>query len=421
MTPPTADLAALCDDLADRAHSSRRAIAQITGAERSRLLHDVASSIRSSQRTILDANAQDLADNASLSDAMLDRLRLDGHRLDGVASAVDAIAEQPDPVGKTVEGRLLANGLRLEKRRVPIGTILVIYESRPNVTADAAALCLKAGNAVILRGGKEALHSNGAIAQAVRAPLERRGIADAVQLVPTTDRAATTHLVRMNGRIDLCIPRGGPGLINAVCEAATIPVVKHDAGNCHLYLDEHLDQMEEATVEITCNAKAQRTGVCNAIETLLVHEKSLAILDTLAPKLESLGVELRADQRCRAHLPHACVAMEDDYATEFLAPILAIACVDSLDNACAHIERYGSGHTEGIVTSSIHAAERFVASVDSANVMVNCSTRFADGAEYGLGAEIGISTDKLHARGPMGAEDLTTYQWVCTGDGHVRT
>ncbi|MEM1422847.1 MAG: glutamate-5-semialdehyde dehydrogenase [Planctomycetota bacterium] len=420
MTRTADDIGALCEGIAARAAHARRQVARTTGADRRAMLIDIACAIRERAGGILEANARDLEDNPDLDDALCDRLMLDDARVEGVACAVEQIAEQPDPVGRVVDGRVLPNGVRLEKRRVPIGTLLVIYESRPNVTVDAAALCLKAGNAIILRGGKEALHSNTAFADAIRSVLAKRALADAVQLVPTTDRAATKHLVRMNGRVDLCIPRGGPGLINAVCEAATIPVVKHDAGNCHLYIDEHLEGMEDEAIAIAINSKAHRFGVCNAIETLLVHERALPILDKLGPLLAVKGVELRADDRARAHLVGAKPATDEDYATEFLAPILAIATVDSLDDACAHIARYASGHTEAIVTASARSAQRFQQGVDSANVMVNCSTRFADGGEYGLGAEIGISTDKLHARGPMGAEDLTTFQWVLTGDGQVR-
>ncbi|GAB4546156.1 MAG: glutamate-5-semialdehyde dehydrogenase [Phycisphaerales bacterium] len=419
-TADTHELEQLCDSMASRASDARRLIAHTTGDQRRALLHEIADAIRVRTSEILGANQRDLEANTDLDDALRDRLLLDAVRVEGIAAAVDRIADQPDPVGRIVDGRVLPNGVRLEKRRVPIGTILVIYESRPNVTVDAAALCLKAGNSVILRGGKEALHSNTVFADTIRSVLARHALADAVQLVPTTDRAATTHLVRMNGRIDLCIPRGGAGLIKAVAQAATIPVVKHDAGNCHLYIDAHLDEMEDEAIAIAMNCKTHRYGVCNAIETLLIHADALHILERLGPMLTDKGVELRADERARAHLPGARPATDEDYATEFLAPILAIATVDSIDEACAHIARYGSHHTEAIVTSSTRSAQRFTQGVDSANVMINCSTRFADGGEYGLGAEIGISTDKLHARGPMGAEDLTTFQWVLTGDGQIR-
>ena len=420
MTTTDTGIVALCEGLADRAAQARRSIARTTGEHRREVLHEIAGAISERAAPIVRANQRDLSESEDLSEAMIDRLRFDESGVEAIAGAVRQIADQPDPVGEVVQGRVLPNGIRLEKRRVPIGTILVIYESRPNVTADAAALCLKAGNSVILRGGKEAVHSNTAIADAIRSVLAHHALADAVQLVPTTDRQATAHLVRMNGRVDLCIPRGGPGLIRAITESATIPFIKHDAGNCHLYIDEHLEQLRAEAIAIACNAKAHRTGVCNAIETLLVHAKSLPILNELGEAFAKLGIELRADERCREHLPDAKPATEEDFHTEFLGPTLAIARVDSLDEACAHIATYGSNHTEAIVTSSQRAAQRFVAGVDSANVMVNCSTRFADGGQYGLGAEIGISTDKLHARGPMGAQDLTTFQWVLTGDGHVR-
>jgi glutamate-5-semialdehyde dehydrogenase len=420
-TPETeSDLAAYCGNLADRAADARRALSVLTAAQRTTLLRAVAEAIRASAPAILEANTRDRSDGAGLSEAMLDRLALDDARIDAIATAVEQIAGQPDPVGEVVEGRVLPNGIRLEKRRVPLGTVLVIYESRPNVTADAAALCLKAGNAVILRGGKEARHSNRALAEAIAAPLCDAGVADAVQLVATTDRAATTHLVTMRGRIDLCVPRGGPNLIDAVANAATIPVVKHDAGNCHLYIDAHLDGLRDEAIAIAINAKTHRYGVCNAIETLLVHEAQLDTLAAIGERLNELGVELRACERSRSVLPDAKPATDEDYATEFLAPVLAVRTVASLEEAADHIRRFGSQHTEAIVTSSLESSQRFVQLVDSANVMVNCSTRFADGGEYGLGAEIGISTDKLHARGPMGARDLTTYQWVLTGSGQVR-
>lgn len=415
------DVAALCDDLASRAGLARRAVGALTGAERARALHDMADSIRASIPRIIAANERDLGAGADLPSALLDRLRLDEPRLEAMARAVDLIADQPDPVGVVDDGRVLANGIRLEKRRVPIGVILVIYESRPNVTSDAAALCIKAGNAVILRGGKEAANSNAAIMDAIRTALATHGIEDAALLVPTPDRAAIPALLAMRGRLDLCIPRGGPGLMKAVTDVAKIPVVKHDAGNCHLYIDSALDGMEDRAVEIAVNAKTQRPGVCNAIETLLVHRDAAErVLRRIGREMSQRGVELRADEAARAHLPDARPASEEDWATEFLDLILAVRVVESLDEACDHIRTYGSDHTEAIVTSSVQAADRFVAMVDSANVMVNCSTRFADGAEYALGAEIGISTDRLHARGPMGATDLTTFQWVLRGSGQTR-
>lgn len=417
-----AALAQHCRAIADRARYGRLALAELTGADRRALLHEVADSIRAGAPTIIEANGRDLDAGADLAPALRDRLRLDQARIDAMARAVDDIADQPDPVGRVVEGRVLPNGIRLEKRRVPIGVILVIYESRPNVTSDAAALCLKAGNAVVLRGGKEAAHSNGAIIDAIRAPLERRNVADAVCFVDVPDRAAIAELLQLRGRIDLCIPRGGPALMKAVTDVAKVPVVKHDAGNCHLYLDAHLDGLERTAIDIAVNAKTQRPGVCNAIETLLVHaDAAPSILPKIGAALREKNVELRADERATSLLPGAIAATAADWDTEYLDLILAVRVVDSLDDAAAHIRAHGSNHTEAIVTSSIAAAERFVALVDSANVMINCSTRFADGGEYQLGAEIGISTDKPHARGPMGAEDLTTFQWVLAGRGQVRT
>lgn len=413
MTGAGDEVRRLCETIAKRAFATKQRLRMMTGGERRELLRAMAAGLRAGRGAILAANALDLEAGAELTSAMRDRLRLDDVRIEAMARAVDAIADQADPVGRVIEGRVLANGLRLEKRRVPLGVVLVIYESRPNVTSDAAALCLKAGNAVVLRGGKEAAHSNRAIVEAMRSALAARGVEDALGFVDTPDREAIGALVRLEKIIDLAIPRGGPGLMRAVVDAARIPVVKHDAGNCHLYIDEHLTGLEEAAVAIAVNAKAQRPGVCNAIETLLVHRaQAERMLPRLAEALTKAGVELRGDDRTRAVVPGAKAATEEDWGTEYLDLILAVRVVDSLDESCEHIRRYGSQHTEAIITSSIQAAERFVALVESANVMINCSTRFADGGEYGLGAEIGISTEKLHARGPMGAEDLTTWQWV---------
>jgi len=416
------ELRSMCERLADGAAGVRPALAGLTGGERAAMLREMAAALRASAPGIMEANARDIEAGADLSSALRDRLRLDEQRIGAMASAVEQIAAQPDPVGRVVDGRTLPSGVRLEKRRVPIGVILVIYESRPNVTSDAAALCLKAGNAIILKGGRDAAHSNRAIVDAIRGPLEARGVADAVTFVDTTDRQATEILVRMRGKIDLCVPRGGRGLIEAVTSAALIPVVKHDAGNCHLYIDGRLDGMRDRAMEIALNAKTQRPGVCNAIETLLVHQdQAEVLLPDLGRALIDAGVELRGDAATRRLVPGAGEATDEDWRTEYLAKILAVRVVGSLEEACEHIRTYGSQHTEAIVTSSVEAADRFVMLCDSANVMVNCSTRFADGGEYGLGAEIGISTDKLHARGPMGAEDLTTFQWVLRGNGQVRT
>lgn len=411
----------LCRAAADRAAAARPRLRAASAAGRARLIRDAAARIRACAGAILDANARDLADAAHLDAAMRDRLLLDSARLEAMAAAAERVADQPDPLGQVIESRPLASGIRLEKRRVPIGVVLVVYESRPNVTSDAAALCLKSGNAVILRGGREAIRTNRALASAIRSALEPAGLADAVTFVDTTDRAALALLLGLSDRIDLAIPRGGPSLMRAVAEHARIPVIKHDAGNCHVYIDAHLDGLDEAAERIVVNAKAQRPGVCNAAETLLVHAAVAGrILPRLGRALSAANVELRADERARAFLPGAVTATEEDWATEYLALILAVRVVDSLEDAAAHIRRYGSRHTEAIITSSPAEAERFIALVDSASVMVNCSTRFADGGEYGLGAEIGISTSALHARGPMGAADLTTYQWVALGAGQVR-
>lgn len=412
---------AQCRHVAVAAAGARLGLRALSGAERDGLLRAMAAALRADTLVILEANRKDVEAGSALSLAMLDRLRLDAGRIESMASAVEQIAAQPDPVGAVLESRRLASGIQLEKRRVPLGVVLIIYESRPNVTSDAAALCIRSGNAVVLRGGKEAAATNQAIAESLRGALRPHGLENAVGFVETTDRDAINCLVRMEGIIDLVIPRGGPGLIRAVTDAARIPVVKHDAGNCHVYVDEHLDGLEDAAERVVVNAKVQRPGVCNAAEKLLVHSKVAArMLPRLCAALRKAGVELRGDERARAIAPSMVAATETDWATEYLDLVMAIRVVDSLEEAAAHIRRWGSQHTEAIITSSSEAAERFIALVDSASVMVNCSTRFADGGEIGLGAEIGISTSKLHSRGPMGAADLTTTQWVLVGDGQVR-
>jgi len=424
-TPP-ADLAAHCTAMAERSRVASRSLATASGQQRDAALHAIAAAIHAAQPELIEANAHDLAaaESNGLSSAMIDRLRIDPARVEKIASAVEQIAAQPDPVGGVLEGRRLPNGIRLEKRRVPIGVVLIIFESRPNVTVDAAALCLKSANAAILRGGKEAAHSNAALAGCVRAGLHAAGLPDdAVQLVDTPDRAAIGHLLKLEQLIDVCIPRGGESLIHAVVVQAHIPVIKHYTGNCHVYVDEHADA--EMALNICMNAKTQRTGVCNAAETLLFHRAVCDGPDSLAARvlkaLADAGVEVRADETLAALLPNATPATDADWATEFLDMIVAARCVDSLDEAVSHINQYGSRHTDAIVSRDAAAIDAFIDSVDTANAMVNCSTRFSDGGEYGLGAEIGISTDKLHARGPMGAADLCTYQWVCRGNGQVRS
>jgi len=420
---PATDLTAYCDQLADRALAASRSLASSSGTQRNAALRAMAKAIRENKDALQAANAKDLeaGKTAGLSPAMLDRLELTDARIASMADSVDQIADQPDPVGKVIEGRVLDNGIRLQKIRVPIGVVLIIFESRPNVTSDAAALCLKSGNATVLRGGKEAIHSNQAIAKCVQEGIAAAGIDPAaVQLVETTDRAAVSTMLKMEGRIDLCIPRGGESLIRAVVEQAHIPVIKHYTGNCHVYIDANCD--EQMAVNICLNAKTHRTGVCNAAETLLFHADAAAsgVLSAVCKALAGEGVEIRGDAQTQAVFADAKTATDEDWATEYLDKIVAIRVVDSLEQAAAHINHYGSKHTDAIVTNDLAAADRFVKTIDTANAFVNCSTRFSDGGQYGLGAEIGISTDKLHARGPMGADDLTTTKWVAYGSGQTR-
>ncbi len=377
--------------------------------------------LRDAKAALLAANAEDLAAAGDLGQAMVDRLRLTDARIDAMADAWEQIAAQVDPVGATISAVNRPDGLRVEKRRVPIGVIGIIYEARPNVTADAAGLCLKSGNACILRGGKEALRSNLAIAKVLRQALSEEKLPPAaVTVVDNIDRAIVPALCRAEGLIDLIIPRGGEQLIRAVVEAATIPVIKHFTGNCHVVVHAAADL--DMAERIVVNAKCQRPGICNAAETLLVDA---AVAETFLPRiaksLTARGVELRGCDRSRRIVPSMKPATQDDWRKEYLELILAVKVVDGLEEAIEHINTYGSHHTDAIVTESIAAAETFVAAVDSSSVMVNASTRLSDGGVYGLGAEVGISTDKLHARGPMGAEDLTTTKWIVTGRGHVRT
>jgi len=405
-------------------------LARSSGGSRNAALLACAQAVRAARDEIQAANAKDIArsDEFGLTDAMVDRLRLTDRRVESMAEALEQIAAQVDPVGRTISAYNRPNGLRIEKRRVPIGVIGIIYESRPNVTADAAGLCLKAANACILRGGKEAINSNLAIAAALRKGLEAASLpVEAVTVIDDPDRALVGALATAQGLIDLIIPRGGEGLIRAVAAAATIPVIKHYAGNCHVYV--HCDADLDMAAKIVMNAKCQRPGVCNAMETLLIDAAvAKDFLPRIVAELLDAGVELRCGELAERILPFVDVppdalkeAVEQDWCEEYLDTVLAVRVVDGLDAAIEHINKYGSAHTDAIVTESIVAAERFVAGVDSSSVMVNASTRFSDGGEYGLGAEVGISTDKLHARGPMGAEDLTTYKWIVTGAGHLRT
>jgi len=416
------DAATYVRNLAGAAAAAARTLSTSPGCQRDAALRGAAEGIRAAADRLRAANAEDLAAAGAmgLSEAMLDRLRLTDSRIEAMADMAEQVAGQDDPVGQTLAGSTRPNGLRIEKRRVPIGVIGIIYESRPNVTADAAALCLKSGNACILRGGKEALHSNGAIAEVLRAAVVAAGLpAEAVSLIDVTDHAVVGEMARAAGLIDLIIPRGGEALIRAVVEAATVPVIKHYSGNCHVYV--HAAADAAMAERIVLNAKCQRPGVCNAAETLLVDEAVAAtFLPAVAEGLTAAGVALRGcPVSCRLVAAMA-PAEEADWPAEYLALTLAVKVVAGVGEAIEHINRYGSGHTDAIVTADIAAAEAFTAGVDSASVMVNASTRFSDGGEYGLGAEVGISTDKLHARGPMGAAELTTYKWIVTGRGHVR-
>lgn len=413
------DLAAQCVALGRRARTAARALALLNTAAKDAWLRAAAAALEAHSADLLAANGRDLAvaEANGLTKAQIDRLRLTPTRISAAAAGMREVAALPDPVGRVLEGGIRPNGLRVTKVGVPLGVILFLYESRPNVTVDAAALAVKSGNALILRGGKEALHSNTALH---RVMTDVGGLpSDSVQFVATPDRAAVGHLLKLRDSIDLVIPRGGEGLIERVSREATMPVLKHYRGNCHVYVDRAADL--DMGLRILINAKCQRPGVCNAAESLLVHAAvAERFLPMAAAALMKHGVELRGCERTRSIVPSAKPATAEDYAAEYLDLILSVMIVDSLDEAADHIARYGSGHTEAIITGDLRAAERFTAIVDSAAVIVNASTRFNDGHELGLGAEIGISTDKLHARGPCGLRELTSYKYVIHGDGHVR-
>lgn len=404
------------------ARAAAATLATADTAVKDAALHAIADAIDASAAALLEANAADVAAarTRGIDAALLDRLELTGARVASMAKGLRDIAAQPDPVGSMSETVRRPSGLSLARMRVPIGTVGVIYESRPNVTADAAGICLKSGNAVILRGGSEAVRSNRAIARAVSAGLEVAGLSAAcVQLVGTTDRAAVGALLALDEYLDVVIPRGGRGLVARIAAEARVPVIKHLDGLCHVYLDDGCDRAR--AVDVAVNAKTYRYGICGSMETLLVAAgEAGALLPALAERFGAAGVELRGCERTRAVLPEAHPATEADWDAEYLAPILAVRTVDGLDEAIAHIARHGSGHTDAIVTESVTRANAFVRRVDSASVMVNAATCFADGAEYGLGAEIGISTDRLHVRGPVGTLGLTTEKWVVTGDYAVR-
>jgi glutamate-5-semialdehyde dehydrogenase len=412
--------------LGKQARKASQQLVSLRGEVKIAALRKMAWALRDQRQALLAANARDIeaAQGAQMQPALVERLKLTDKRINAMADGVEQIAAQVDPVGQIIEGYVRPNGLRIQKMRVPLGVVLFFYESRPNVTSDAAALCIKSGNAIILRGGKESIHSNTAIETVIASALAESGIDPfAVQLIKSTDRALVPHLLKLDKYIDLVIPRGGESLIRAVVQDSTIPVLKHFTGNCHIYVDSGAAGLEKDVRAICVNAKTSYPGgaVCNAVEKLLFH-KDVAerLLPAVCADLAAKGVEVRGDERTRKLFPLAKPAEESDWPLEYLSLIVAVKVVDSLDDAVAHINEYGSHHTDGIISESKSAIDRFVAGVDSASIMINASTRFADGGEYGLGAEIGISTDKLHARGPMGAMDLTTYKWVVTGDGHVR-
>ena len=406
-----------------KAKEASRLLACADSAVKNRALLAIASELRSKTAALIEANAKDISAGEAngLSSALIDRLRLTEERIEGMAQGVEDIAKMSDPVGEIISGGRRPNGLQIEKIRVPLGVIGIIYEARPNVTSDAAALCLKSGNAVILKGGKEAINSNKAIADLMRSAIESAGLCkDCIQLVEDTSREAASALMRLNGYLDVLIPRGGKGLIRAVVEQSTVPVIETGAGNCHVYVDKDADL--DMAANIIFNAKTSRPSVCNAIETILVHsdiaDKALA---KIKQRLDEKKVEIRGCEKTQSLLGASVVpASETDYDTEYLDYILACRVVENLDEAIEHITKYSSGHSECIVTENYTAAQEFVQRIDAAAVYINASTRFTDGGEFGYGAEIGISTQKLHARGPMGLYDLTSVKYIIRGNGQIR-
>ena len=405
----------------EEAKASSRILAEISGADKNRLLREMASALRENTTKILEGNRKDMADAEinNLSPALKDRLMLDADRVEAMAVAIEEIAALKEPVGRVLDGWVNENGLKIEKVSVPIGVIGIIYESRPNVTSDTAALTFKSSNVCVLKGGKEAQHSNEAIASVLREVLKKNNLPEAIiSLIPDSSRAGVDKLIKMDKYVDLIVPRGGEGLIHHVSQNATVPVVKHDKGLCHTYIDK--DAKLDDAIAIAINAKVQRPGVCNAMETLLIDK---AVADTALPLLKAAfdeaHTELKGDDATRKIIDIE-QATEKDYDTEYLANILNIKVVEGVENAIEHITRYGSGHSEAIITENITTAEKFLNAVDAAAVYVNASTRFTDGGAFGFGAEVGISTNKLHARGPMGIEGLTTYKFKIYGSGQVR-
>ena len=404
------------------ARAAARAMARAGTGVKNAALAAIAEQLRERQAALAEANGKDLeaARKNKLDGPLVDRLELTPARLEAMADGLKQVADLPDPIGEVSGMNQRPTGIQVGRMRVPLGVVGIIYESRPNVTADAAGLCVKSGNAAILRGGSEAIHSNLAIADCIHEGLREAGLPeDAVQVVKTTDRAAVGELLALDECVDVIIPRGGKGLVARVSKEARMPVIKHLDGVCHVYVDDRADV--DKAVAVAYNAKTQRYGTCCTMECLLVAAGvAKPVLERLGPMYEEAGVEIRGDEAARQLLPGSKAATPEDYATEYLGPTLSLKIVDGLDEAMEHIARYGSQHTDAIVTEDLGRARRFLAEVDSSSVMVNASTRFADGYEYGLGAEIGISTDKFHARGPVGLEGLTSQKFIVIGDGHIR-
>jgi len=416
------DVTRYMQKMGEEARSASRIIATAATEIKNRALGEIAAVIQQSRGSLHVENDLDLqaGQKNGLSDAMLDRLALTDRRVDGLLEGLEQVASLADPVGEMSDLRYRPSGIQVGRMRVPLGVVGIIYESRPDVTIDAASLCLKSGNACILRGGSEAIHSNRALGSCIQQGLERSGLpGKVVQLVETTDRAAVGELITMDEYVDVIVPRGGKGLISRICAEARIAVIKHLDGICHVYIDDKADR--EKAIKIAVNAKTQRYGVCNSMETLLVSKQvAESVLPELADLYNKEGVELKGCERCREYLPEIGPTAEEDWQTEYLAPILSIKVVDGLQEAIEHINCYGSKHTDAIVTEDYTRGRRFLREVDSSSVLINASTRFSDGFEYGLGAEVGISTDKIHARGPVGLEGLTSQKYVVFGDGQIR-
>ncbi|MBU2753742.1 glutamate-5-semialdehyde dehydrogenase [Acidithiobacillus sp. CV18-2] len=417
------DLQSLMQNTGQRARQAQRRALALEPGRKNDALRQMAAFLRRDADDLQRANRKDLrnAEQAGRDEAFIDRLRLDEKRIEAMAQGLEEIAALPDPVGEITDLKMRPSGIQVGHMRMPLGVIAMIYESRPNVTADAAGLCVKSGNAVILRGGSESLNSNMAIAERLRAALGKSGLPlDLVQYVHTADREAVGALIRMDTFVDVVIPRGGKGLLARIRDEATVPVIMHLDGNCHVYVDQDADRQK--ALQVVVNAKTQRLGTCNTAESLLIHRDRVGdLLLPIASALQERGIEIRACPEALPLIPGAVAATDEDYSTEYLAAILSLKIVDSLDAAIEHINTYSSQHTESIITENYSHARRFLREVDSSSVMVNASTRFADGFEYGLGAEIGISTNRLHVRGPVGLEGLTLQKWIVLGDGHIRS